>query len=384
MYCDRLLLPWWERLTEHVGKLDLFDAHTHVGLHDPSGFNATVQELVAALELIESRALVFPLREPSGYDKANARVVEWCEESDGRLAALARIEPHEHPAQKAQDWIERGAVGLKLHTSSDGFVLSDKRLDDVFEFASENNLPIMLHTGTGPGGDAASGEAVQRAGDYPGARLILAHAAIDSQAWLWQHLPDLPNVFIDTSWWGPASILSLMSIVPPGRILYASDVPYASPAEGAILTLRCAIQTGYGEEQFRSLMGGQLQRLVAREEPLDLGPPPGETDPPHPLLERVYAVLLTVVEPMLRGDDPGQNLRFADLACDVPEGFPDYEIYKSIEQLIDIAGSVEEPDALRPQRTPGFDVLLIAALLARTPRAPVPALEDIEAETADR
>jgi hypothetical protein len=89
MYCDHLLLPWFERLREDVPGLELFDAHTHVGLHDPSGFNATVQELVAALELVDSRALVFPLREPSGYDKANARVVDWAAESAGRLAALA-------------------------------------------------------------------------------------------------------------------------------------------------------------------------------------------------------------------------------------------------------------------------------------------------------
>src|ERR687898_2396756 len=121
MYSDRLLLPWFERLSADAGGFELFDAHTHVGLHDPSGFNATIQELVAALELIDSRALVFPLREPSGYDKANGRVVEWAEGSEGRLAALARIDPDDDPARKAQHWVERGAVGVKLHTSSEGF-----------------------------------------------------------------------------------------------------------------------------------------------------------------------------------------------------------------------------------------------------------------------
>jgi uncharacterized protein len=365
-----------------VGELDLFDAHTHVGLHDPSGFNATVQELVSGLELIDSRALVFPLHEPSGYDKANERVVEWSEQSEGRLAALARIDAGDDPARKAQHWIERGAVGLKLHTSSDGFDLTDPRLDEVFAFASENNLPIMAHTGTGRGGDAASDDAVGRAAEHPGIRLILAHTALDGQAWLWQLLPELPNVFIDTSWWGPASILSLMSTVPPGRVLYASDVPYASPTEGAILTLRCALQTGYDDDQLRSLMGGQLQRLVDRQEPLDLGPAPGEAAPAHPLLERIYVVLLTVVEPMMRGNDPGQNLRLARLACDVPEDFPDYEVYESVAKLIEAAQEIDEPDALRPLRTPGFDLLLVAALLARTPQAPVPDLAKVEAAGA--
>jgi len=353
-------------------------------LHDPGGFNATIQELVAALELIDSRALVFPLREPNGYDKSNARVVDWAEGSNGRLNALARIDPDDDPAAKAQYWIERGAVGLKLHTSSEGFVLSDGRLDDVFAFASENRLPIMAHTGTGRGGDAASDEAVRRAAEHPGARLILAHAAIDGQAWLWEVLPDLPNVFIDTSWWGPASILSLMSMVPPGRVLYASDVPFASPTQGAIVTLRCALQAGYDHEQLRSMMGGQLQRLVDREEPLDVGPPPGAAEAAHPLLERIYVVLLTVVEAMMRGGDPGQNLRFARLACDVPDAFPDYEIYKSIEALIDAAESADERDALRPLRTAGFDLLLVAALLARTPSAPVPALGQVDASAARR
>ena len=43
-------------------------------------------------------------------------------------------------------------------------------------------------------------------------------------------------------------------------------------------------------------MGGQLARLLAGEEPADLGPPPGaEQAGRDPLLERVHTFLLTSV-----------------------------------------------------------------------------------------
>ncbi|MGW4213515.1 hypothetical protein ACWEIJ_36400 [Lentzea sp. NPDC004789] len=35
MYADDLVRPWWDALGVEV---PLFDVHTHVGTHDPSGF----------------------------------------------------------------------------------------------------------------------------------------------------------------------------------------------------------------------------------------------------------------------------------------------------------------------------------------------------------
>jgi uncharacterized protein len=125
-------------------------------------------------------------------------------------------------------------------------------------------------------------------------------------------------------------------------------------------------------------MGGQLERLVAHEEPLDLGPAPDEVSPLAPELERLYVTLLTAVEPMLRGEDPGQGLELARTASDVPTG-PHADVIECIAALLDLNDQTQEPDPLRSERTPGFDLVLAAAVAARTPAATSPSLDQIRA-----
>jgi uncharacterized protein len=43
-----------------------------------------------------------------------------------------------------------------------------------------------------------------------------------------------------------------------------------------------------------------------------------------------------------------------------------------VRRLLEDAEGREEPDPLRPLRTPGFDLVLAAAAVARTPRAALP------------
>lgn len=66
IYSERDLIPWVEVLHEDVPGLDVFDAHVHIGTDDPAGFEADAGEVVRALDLVRSRALVFPLKEPDG------------------------------------------------------------------------------------------------------------------------------------------------------------------------------------------------------------------------------------------------------------------------------------------------------------------------------
>ena len=81
-------------------------------------------------------------------------------------------------------------------------------------------------------------ETVQRARAHPGARLILAHCAIGAFEQVIHDVDDVPNLFFDTSWWNPADVWALFRMVPPGRILYASDIPFASTSLGNLLNLK--------------------------------------------------------------------------------------------------------------------------------------------------
>lgn len=272
-------------------------------------------------------------------------------------------------------------MGIKLHPRGDEFELVDPRLDRVFAIADERRLPIMVHAGAGS--PEIGDHALQRAREHPDSRLILAHCAIGAYERVVPHADEIRNLLFDTSWWNPADVWGLLHAVRPGQVLYASDIPFAAPALAFILTTRLAIEAGLSDEQLASVLAGQAERLCEGGDLLDVGPLDRPLEPLRPPLERIYVTLLSAVEPMLRGESPGQGLELARVACSRPHG-PDAEVIASIATLLELADQQQEPDPLRPLRSPGWDLVLAAAVLARTPSAPVPSRQQVDALVASQ
>ncbi|HEY0905059.1 MAG TPA: amidohydrolase family protein [Marmoricola sp.] len=371
MYADELLRPWLGAMLPAVPGLALFDCHNHVGQNDPSGFTATLEELVGCLDLNGGRSVVMPTAEPHGYGRANADCAAAAAASGGRLTAFTRITPGEDPVDMLDQGLAAGARGVKLHGASDDFVLDDPRLREVYRRADHERLPVLVHAG--PELDDVGKAALRVCHEHPGLRMILAHCALTDLGWIWREVASTPNLFFDTSWWTPAHLLALFRLVPPGRILLASDLPYATPLSGAIATLRCAWQAGLDEDQVRSVAGGQLCRLVDREDPLDMGAPPTrERRPPGPLLEILSSSLLIAMEPLQRGRQPGDPLTLARHGCDVLADDPDADVIGSVSRLIRLYDGHSADLPHRNQYTPGWDLIAAAAVVARTPAAPLP------------
>src|SRR3954462_6014327 len=115
MYSQDQLMPWVDAVRNDIPGADFNDAHTHLGLHDSAGLLATHDELLRALEQVDSRALVFALKEPAGYREANDRMLELARDHPDRLRALARLDPSDDALAEAVRCLDGGAVGLKLH-----------------------------------------------------------------------------------------------------------------------------------------------------------------------------------------------------------------------------------------------------------------------------
>jgi uncharacterized protein len=372
MYADHLLRPWLDRMLAEYPGVRIFDSHTHVGENDPSGFTATFTEVEESLAMCDGRAAVFPLAEPgSGYEKPNLQCAERAAQSDGRLVSLVRLTPDDRPAQLLAEGLAAGARGLKLHPSSDEFSLDDPRLAEVLAIADADRLPVVVHGG--PELEGIGETALSVCHRYQGLRMIIAHCALTDLGWIAGHVPGTPNLFFDTSWWGAAHVMALFRLMPPGRILSASDLPYCSPLSGALETLRCAHQAGLDAEQIASVLGDQFQRLVDAEEPLEVGRrSPLERSTISPILEILTTSLIAALEPMQRGDGPGTPLDVARHACKVPDDHPDAQVIGSVAQLIDLYDEHHEHLPHRNQFAPGWDLVSAAAIVARTPSAPVP------------
>lgn len=370
---DDLILPWLESLRRHVGPFDLYDAHTHVGSNDPDGFTQSPEELLARLDAAGSRGVVFPMHEPGGYGAANDMVLEAASASAGRLTAFCRVDPHRDAVQEARRCLDRGARGIKLHPRAEQFPLSAPAVRQLISLAHERRVPVLIHAGRGI--PALGRDTVRLAESFPDAPLILAHAAISDLAWLHRLLPDHPNVYIDTSWWNPTDLLAVFCLCPPGQVLWASDSPYGSPVQAAIVTLRCAVQAGLDADQVRAVAGGQLRRLLDGEEPLRLGGAPGEGHVSHDvLLLRVADNLANALGRRVIDDDGEEPVALARLACAVGEDAPQAELCASILELIERAERHRRvPEGERP-RFSDLHVLTVALALARTPDVPIPRL----------
>ena len=372
---DRRLLPLYLSGREALGEAPWFDAHTHIGSNDPDGRSATAQEIIGGLDAAgHRRALVFAMHEPDGYGPANDHVIAEAAASGGRLVPLARIDPNIDGAlEEARRGLEAGARGFKLHPRSDAFGLPHPVVEEVVALAHEHRAPVLFHAGRGI---PHLGEAVtDMAHRYPDARLILAHAGISDLGWIAPAAAELPNLLFDTSWWHVSDQLQLYATIPPGQILYASDMPYGPGLFAAFAFLRCGSAVGHPPEVLREIAGGQVARVVEGEDLLDLGPAPG-ADVVGPRVieaERVVSYAVTAVQIAFRGLDPLEPLSLARLACRTSR---DGEVARLLRLTDRLLAMAQEEAAGVPQVPRVIMPATFAAIqLAGTPHGGVPDVE---------
>ncbi len=365
-------MPWSGVVRDQVAGVTLFDAHTHIGQNDPDEMKQTAAELLMGLAAADaSGAFVFAMHEPGGYPPANDMVLAAAQETDGRLVPFCRLDPNDSPIREAERCLARGARGIKLHPRAEQFTLDHPEIRNIVALAHERRLPVLIHAGRGI--PALGLHAVELAGEFPEARVILAHAGICDLSWIWRVAPDHPNLLFDTAWWMPADLTALFSLVPPGQILFASDAPYGSTAMSAAFQLRIALQTGLSGDQIRCIASEQALRIAERQPLIQAGPAVGERErPPHALLDRVSEFLMLGAIATMRGGDGGpEMLALARLACDVPEEIDDAPTFAAIRRLIDLH---DEMTAAEPGNRRRIAPLILAATVARTPEVPIPAL----------
>jgi uncharacterized protein len=370
---ERTILSFGPLLREApVAGATWFDAHTHMGQCDPDGVKGTPEEILQGLQDAgHARAMLFAMHEPDGYTGPNDAVLAACAASGGRLMGLCRVDPKAPDAlDEARRCLAAGAVGIKLHPRSDAFGLPHPVVDELVALAAADRRVVLFHAGRGIpnlGADAA-----HLAREHPGARIILAHAGISDLGLLRDAAAELPNLLFDTSWWEIGDMLDLLTSVPPGRVVYASDMPYGHGLQASFILRRAARQAGWSEEQIAVAAGAQLERVVAGEELIDLGPALGTAalGPRSPRLERVVCHTAAALMLAFREGEPAEALALARLGCQHLPGDEHAELLAAADRVM--AAAIEQRAGAGGDARAGAPATLIAHVLCGTPSAGVP------------
>jgi hypothetical protein len=143
------------------------------------------------------------------------------------------------------------------------------------------------------------------------------------------------------------------------------------PINMAALHLRCALATGLGPEAIRSIAGGQIERVLAGEDPVDVGQPPGPiSEPLDPAMERVYSHLITALGRAFAKGEITEGVALARLACDEHGKYA--AACAEIKRLLDAAEDHDGPPPPGRSFPRSLQFLILALGVARTPQLALP------------
>ena len=158
--------------------------------------------------------------------------------------------------------------GIKLHPIYQHYDLSDRRLAEILD-ALQGEFIVLTHVGSvGDGSDdnaCSPAKVLHLMREFPRLELVAAHFGgyrmLDTAE---EALVGRP-IHIDTSWppglatLDPHRIRRLIEKHGPDRVIFGSDWPMASQAEG-VSAIRAL---GLPEDETRAILGGNLSRLIS-------------------------------------------------------------------------------------------------------------------------
>jgi predicted TIM-barrel fold metal-dependent hydrolase len=150
-----------------------------------------------------------------------------------RLFPLVWIRPGETSVEEVGHRLDRGAVGLKLHPTVDGYRADDPRLDRYIDVAARIRCPVACHSAPG----SADPDHIRRLAErYPEVPVILYHTYLgpyEGRSRAAAHATEQPNLFLETSWCRWEVVRKLIERVGANRIIFGSDASIDGPAHYA-------------------------------------------------------------------------------------------------------------------------------------------------------
>ncbi len=177
----------------------------------------------------------------SGVWVDDAYVAAYVDAHPDRLIGFLSVDPTQPGWEEEMRYSHQqlGLRGIKLLSMYAGFYPHDASLDPLWSYASEHQLPVLLHTGTTFVAQAPLDCTLPRhldpvATKYPDVRIIMAHLAHPYEGECVAVIRKHPNVYADVSalHYRPFQFYnSLMLVQEYGvwhKLLFGSDYPFTT------------------------------------------------------------------------------------------------------------------------------------------------------------
>ncbi len=212
----------------------------------------------------------------SGVWVDDAYVAEYVAAHPDRLIGFLSVDPTQDGWQEEMRYGHRelGLKGIKLLSMYAGFYPQDPRLDLLWQYASDNQLPVLLHTGTTFVAQAPIDCTLPRhldpvATKYPDVKIVMAHLSHPYEGECVAVIRKHPNVYTDVSalHYRPFQFYnSLMLVQEYGvwhKLLFGSDYPFTT-IDASIAGIRSLNEMLEGTALPR-LDGDEIEALIHRD-----------------------------------------------------------------------------------------------------------------------
>jgi predicted TIM-barrel fold metal-dependent hydrolase len=192
--------------------------------------------------------------------EGNDRVLAIAAADPQRLRAYAVANPWfgADAARELDRALTAGACAFKINASLQGFLLLDQIIDPLVQVAQDHGVPVYAHTGTPV--HALPLQLAELASRFPDVAFVMGRSGRpDFRTDAPTALQLAPNLYADTSHdYGVTGLTNMYQSFGAGRMVFCSDHPYATRAEGR----RAVAAIDMNETDRAAVLGGTMAGLL--------------------------------------------------------------------------------------------------------------------------
>lgn len=243
---------------ESLERFGIIDFHVHLGTWALSYLPVRAGDMLEAARHVGIRRLCINGIFGPCIREANDEVAAFAARHADLVVPFAVLNPYQ--GSMTEELVrcirEHRCRGLKVHDFHQGMHSPSIReafpeWDEVWEMCARAGLPVLFH-------GVVTDEDVRRHRDTV---FVMAHGIGNPERV--RRLADRPNLYADTSWSqaSPRSLLDLVRLVGPDRIVWGSDAPLADFAQ----RLAIVLDSGLDELTQLKIVAGNARRILRLE-----------------------------------------------------------------------------------------------------------------------